>query len=432
VIKVYDMKFRNKLVIKKYMVKVMIIYFIYRVFLDIIYINWVSPIYSYSGLVYEPNIYKIVISYTVMMIITLIISKKTNKVSYIVLQLHYIIMIIPLLSMYSLANLSTKFLLMVSFCFIIQIILIKVLPIIKINSIKNIQFVILLILGVITVITYFYLLKTQDLNISVFDISSIYKIRSEQNIKKGIISYFITWQYRIINPIFIIILYLKRKYLLFSGVILMQVLLYLMYPHKEIVLAIALIFIALFVERKKYRFDLVFIAVLSTISIIGVGLVEVIKKRALFSVLPVRMLFVPAQIKFLHYDFFLLNEKLYYSEGLIGKILNITYPYGVSSGFLVGSPVSNENTGYIAYAYDNFGFIGMIGISLVFVILLVIIDSLAKGHNKNVIFAFLLYSMVVLNDGDIFTLLLTGGVFLLLIFLYGYRSIRNKKTRRYI
>lgn len=353
----------------------------------------------------------------------MIIPKTSDKVSYMILQLHFFIMIIPLTSIYAMANLSIEFMMMIVICFGLQIYLIRILPLIKIKKIKNARIIITSILSFLTLLTYFYLLRTQNINIVAFDITSIYEIRSEQKISIGVMAYLITWQYRIINPVLLVISYLKRNYELSFIAIGLQVLLYLMYPHKEVFLSIGLVLMTLFIAKKHYRFDSFFIYFLSLCSIAFAGIYELFKNVLPFAVLPVRLLYVPALIKFQHYEFFLSNRKLYYSEGIIGKILGLNYPYSVSSGFVVSGGGGNANTGYLAYAYDNAGFLGMIFMSLVFVFLLSLIDSLVKNENKNIVLALIVYPMVMLNDNDLLTSLLTGGVFLLIIILFVFNNI---------
>lgn len=411
----------------KHILKITIFYVLYRIILDLMYVKWVNPIFGYTGFVYEIVIYKLIISYLVVFILIFLIPKTNNKVSFMILQLHFIIMIIPLSSVYALANLSTNFMVMVLFCFGMQIVLIRTLPQIKTKKIKNAKLIISFTMFLFSITTYLYLYRTQGIHLNAFDITQIYDIRSNKYISIGIMTYLITWQYRIINPVLLVISYIKKKYKLFVIVVIFQILLYLMYPHKEVFLSIGLILMALLIARKKYRFDSFFIQFILIASIVTIFLYEVFKNVVPFSVLPVRLIYVPALIKFQHYEFFLQNEKLYYSEGMIGTIFGLNYPYSVPSGFLVVGGTCNANTGYLAYAYDNAGFLGMLIISLIFVFLLIIIDSFSIKKDKGIIFSLLIYPMIILNDGDLLTLLLTGGLFLLIIILFVFKDFDNKK-----
>jgi hypothetical protein len=422
------MKLQNEITINKHSLKMAILYMVYRILLDVLYIYWVNPIYDYSGFLLEVNMFKLTISYGLIFIFIMIIPKTEDRVSYMILQLHFIVMIIPLMTTYAMANMSTYFMMMISASFAMQIILIRNLPLIRLYKIKNIKIILICVFGLLTVITYFYLLKSQKINLSSFDFNATYDIRAEQNIDGGLIGYLISWQFRIINPALIIIFYLKKYYKLSIIIIGLQVLLYLMVPHKEVILSIGLIFIILYLAKKNYRFDYSFINFLCLSSIGFVAIYEYFKNLLPFAVLPVRLLFEPARIKFQHYEFFSEEGKLHYSEGMIGKILGLDYPYTLPSGYVVSGGISNSNTGYLAYAYDNAGFIGMLFMSLLFVFILLLIDSLIKNEKKNIVFALLIYPMIVLNDGDLLTLLLTGGFFLLIIILFVFNDISDTKS----
>jgi hypothetical protein len=423
------MKRKDISTISKHTIKVGMLYVLYRIMLDFIYLKWVSPIFGYSGFVTDPNIFKIFVSYIVIFLLVIIIPKTNKKVSYMILQLHFIIMIIPLTSIFGLANLSTKFMVMILICFAIQIIFIKNITLVEISKIRNAKNIVIGLTSILTLITYLYLFLTQGINFSAFNISNIYDIRSEQT-NLGLMGYLVTWQYRIINPSLLVISYMRKKYKLSVLSIGLQITLFLMFPHKEVFLSVGLIVLILLIGRYQYKFDSVYICILSFSSILFIYIYEVFKNLQPFSVLPVRLLYVPALIKFQHYEFFSINKKLFYSEGMIGKVLGIDYPYSIPSGFLIGGNTNNANTGYLAYAFDNAGFLGMILMSIIFVFLLVLIDSLVKYQNKYLIFALFVYPISVLNDGDLLTLLLTGGLWLLIIILLVFNDINFENSKK--
>jgi hypothetical protein len=422
------MEQQRGLVLRKSKIKIMMIYLSFRIIIDIIYINWVSPTYEYMGLLLEPNILKILISYILLIICLWIIPKNEKKISHIILQLHLIIMILPLSSVFGLANQSLIFMLMIFASFFLQILLIRFLPNLRVKKIKNAKMFNFTMFFSLTFITYLYMLKTQNINLTAFDISSIYEIRSNRDISL-IFNYLITWQFRIINPLIIVLSYVKRNYSLLIIGIILQILMYLMYPNKEVFLSVILILFCLFIVKRNYRFDTTFIYILSIGTAISVIIFEVFKNISFVFIL-VRLLHLPAIIKFWHYEHFLVHDKLYYSEGMIGKVLGLDYPYSLPTGFLIKDGfLGQANTGYLAYAYDNAGFVGMIVISLIFVGILKLLDSLVINENKKIIFALLVYPMIILNDGDLLTLVLTGGVFLLIVGLFLHKNIADTSDK---
>jgi hypothetical protein len=110
-------------------------------------------------------------------------------------------------------------------------------------------------------------------------------------------------------------------------------------PFKEILLSVVLI-IGLSLFLVKYNFLNSSLIALS-VAIIGAVKIAIV---SIIPIVPTRLLFVPALIKFQHFEVFknYLN-KLYYSEGLIGKIFGINYPYSKASGFVVDRVPNREH-----------------------------------------------------------------------------------------
>lgn len=399
------------------------LYFVYRLILDYIYLYWVSPLYAYMGLTSQVTVGKVLISYLSLFLLVVMMPRENDRVWKMVLQLHFIVMIVPLTSLYAMANLSTKFLMMLLFCFVLQIILLRYLPLMKIPKIKGARQFLMLLFGGLTLVTYSYLLLTQRISIRAFDLINplSYEIRATRFIHP-IMGYLIPWQFRVINPALLVVSFVRRNYGLASIAIFMQALLFVMFPHKEVILSVVMLLLVLYM-RERHKFSSYFTSVMSACNLVSLGIFKFTGNIALLFVFSVRFLYIPALIKFHHYDFFSVNTKLFYSEGLLGKLFGMTSPYPVTSGFLVqGAAFGNANTGYLAYGYDNLGFVGMVVMSTVFVILLLTIESLARRNTVGEVFALVLYPMIVLNDTDLLTSFFTGGLFLLLAFLLVFRA----------
>ncbi len=418
------------MIITRQNIKTYFLYILYRIILDFLYVNWIHPLYINSGFVYDPNIYKLIVSYLIIIILLIIMPKSNLRVSYRILQLHLIIMIIPLSTLYALANLSTKFIFMVFICFSIQLMLIRVHYKLKVNEVKNANVIIAVIIICISIATYLYLFITQGIYFNAFNFNEIYEIRANTDVSSTIMNYLISWQYRIINPFIIVLSYFKKNYKIFFAGMFLQTFLYFMYPHKEVFMSIGLILLVLFTERNRIKFDEFIIKFLVIAAGISVIIYEGFKNMWPLAIVTVRLIYIPAILKFMHYNFFLINEKLFYSEGLIGKLFGIKYPYSVPSGFLVDNPNSNNNAGYLAYAYDNAGLLGMIIMSVVFILFLLLIDSFSNENNVGIYFSLLVYPMIVLNDGDLLTSFLTGGLFLLIILMYLIKDTFNKTDNK--
>lgn len=401
---------------------------LYRIILDYSYIQYVNPIWGYMDLELNISITKMILSYFLMFLVFFAMEKKYNYFSSMILQYLYLIMIVPILSYYALSDQSTYFLAACIICFLITIYLVKSLPNIKLIQIKQASVILNFWLPLILMIIVVLMIINYGIHFNVLDFSEIYDIREDQS--SGILlGYLSIWAYRIICPILIIRTSLKKKYVSMLFFIFLQVLMYMCTPHKEILLAIPLLFIGVFF-LKRHSFMKVFVVLLSIFLVLSIVSYQSLENITLLSLLAVRLLFVPASVKFEHFIYFSLHEKLYYSEGLIGKILGLHYPYGnLTSGnviamFFQGS-ISNSNTGYIAYGFDNLGLLGMIAISFLLAIILKYFDSISMRLNKNIVFAISLYAFSTLNDGDLLTALFSGGIGLLMILLLFYENEGN-------
>lgn len=59
---------------------------------------------------------------------------------------------------------------------------------------------------------------------------------------------------------------------------------------------------------------------------------------------------------------------------------------------------------------------------------MILLDSLSKNQNKKIILALSVYPIIMLNDNDILTILLSGGFFILLMTLFSsdIKSLNKK------
>lgn len=415
--------------------RIYILFILYKIILDFVYIFVVSPIYDYSYLIIDFNFGKYLLSWLYLALIAFLIPKGKEKVSYLVLQLHALIMIIPMLTIYAMVDKQSDFMFAIMCCFIIEILVIKKNKlVIKIPKIVNSKFLINLIIYGCTIVTYVCLIYANGIHLDAINFTQIYEIRKNEVVPFAFLSYLTTWQYRIFNPYMIISSYLMNKKVTFKIFIALQVLLYFVTPHKEIIFSVFLIIgIILLLEKSNFLKSAIIGLSVATFGAVSIFLAKISVMP--IAILPTRLLIEPAIIKFQHFEVFSKFEnKLYYSEGIIGKILGINYPFNVPSGVVVHSyfdtSTSNSNTGYLAYAYDNMGYLGMIVMVLIFIITLLIIDSLSVKLNKNYVFALLIYQMFALNDGDLLTMFITGGLAIsILILLLDQKSFDNERIK---
>lgn len=417
----------------KHSVKKVFPLIIYHILIDVMYLYIISPNYSYLGLVSDFNWIKLAVSYVAVLAVFFLMDhmqRDSTAPSSIIIQWFFLIMIEPLCCIYALANFPTPFLLMCLVSFSITIIVIYRMPYIRIRTIKNSQPILKLLFPAILIFNMVLMFRRFGIHFSALDFGKIYGIRAEQD-TSGLIAYITTWSYKIICPVLFVYSIRRKSIFGIVACAILQLLLYFMYPHKTVLFSFAFILLGMFMLKtnnliKPMSIFLSFAAFMTS-------LYTILTKKLNLAILVGRLIHIPALIKFEHYIFFSTHEKLYYSEGVIGKIIGTVSPYQQASGFLITEYFSglqaNSNTGYLAYGYDNFGFAGMIIMSVLLAIVLKYFDSVAKRIDWKLIASLIIYPFVMLNDADFLTMLLTGGGILLMFSVLLFNEFQYSTIR---
>ena len=140
----------------------------------------------------------------------------------------------------------------------------------------------------------------------------------------------------------------------------------------------------------------------------------------------IRAFFHPADNKFLYYELFNLFPKLGFSEGMIGSMFSLTYPFNCNLGhvlvsWLFGSDTyGSSNTGYLGEAYAQMGFVGMLLMSLLLAVILRAAASYENHKTGAIITSCFAWNLIILSDNSLLTVLFTSGilVFLVLFMIY--------------
>lgn len=427
-------------------IKILGLLILFKLILGFSYSTFIVGHFSYMAFTLDFNVYKYLLSWLLLIGIYFVIPKD-KKPSSIFLQLHFIIMFIPKLTIYAFMNQSTRFLLLCIGIFVLQCILVKLIPNVKIAYIKNSKNILYFSsLAGITIFVYASMIIANGVpDFTALNLLDVYYVRGNV-VHSFSMSYLATWQERVINPLFITMSYFNKKWKLLIVSIGLHVLIFMITANK----ATFFIPIAIVVVSTIYKKNDFFL-ILSKIAIAGIigSLVfyQMTQNILLPSLFLRRFLFIPAQLRFFYYDFFSQNEFLYFSEGIVGLIFGTRSPYDMpSSVFIPILYIGNEgwgNTGYLADAYANMGVLGMLILSSLLVFIFKLTDSLALKINPEVVIGISLFSVLALNDGALLTTLLTRGWLFLLFALYLYpasdlqkptlafkKTIATSKTKR--
>ncbi|MGJ7910827.1 hypothetical protein [Neobacillus sp. LXY-1] len=394
---------------------------LYKIVLEVVYYVFVSPNYSYSGMVWEPSLVKFLFSNFALFLMLVVLPKRQNRPSYQLAQLFFIITVVPILSIFWQANLNINYFIYVVICSLVLFILIRVSKPFKIKFIKFETKNYMNFVNAICIISFLLLIlfsiRYGGIDLRAFNFNDIYELRAEAEYSV-FWGYLINWISKLLIP-FCIVMYMieNKKAMLFFSCCL-QIYFYLCIGYKSILFSVVFLIVFTFLlKRNKFLFG---VPIFYTVAIFASSLLYKLTNNLFtIAIMPIRQLNIPGLLNFRHYDFFSHNPKLYFSEGLIGKIFGLESPYTIHSTFLVSSNGANANTGFLADAYDNGGLILMLIYTIVLGLVLLLIDSTSQGlDNSKRYTALMLYTVVILNDSALLTTFLTSGSILLVLFLY--------------
>jgi hypothetical protein len=167
------------------------------------------------------------------------------------------------------------------------------------------------------------------------------------------------------------------------------------------------------------RPHLLLMAVFSSLSILTMSLPEE-DSLLLGSLLANRFVFIPSQINFFYFDFFSNNSMMLWAESKISLgLVSSELPMGVMNyigGLMTGNYSISANTGWVANAYMNAGIAGIVLYAAIIGFLFALVDFWASIHGKQLVgAAFLVPVYTLIMSADLLIVLLTTGLFVLLI-----------------
>jgi oligosaccharide repeat unit polymerase len=424
----------EKYVGKLNIIKLFMYVLIYKTVIELIYIFRISPLYDYTGLTLETNIIGFFISTLYLLILIFLLPTDKSRPSTYLYLIFIIFLVVPLLSYYWLNDQSLSYIsFVVLACLVISLFLKSIKPINFFEEIKPAKLILSILFILYILITVYLIVKRGGIDLRAFDFHSIYDLRSEVQFS-GLSGYLLNWSAKVLCPFFFAYFLFRKNKRKMILVLILQLSLYLSFGFKAYLFSVGmLIMVAIVVKKNKFERDFtwgftgIIIAsyILDILNITG----------SLRNSIPFRMVYVPAQIQYQYYEFFKYRDKMFFADGIIGKILSVESPFNKPVPFVISSyfhdgAVSNSNTGIFSDAYANGGFFNMIFFAILLAIILYLIDSLTRRIPQYIVVAAFSYMMFVLNDNSLLTAFLTGGIGLMLILLVLFNSsIKNHENK---
>lgn len=424
----------DRVIIRLSRINFIFLVLLFRGLLDLAYHTLVTPYYAYQGFVLKPGPTSLIfLSYLLVVVTASTVPMESTSPSKFMIGFLYLVSYVPATSLLAFGGFPVTPTLWLTLIFVLLFHLSKINLISKLDFSfsKSSEFLFLLVFGLyiffflILIAKYSFKLPTSILN--------VYGTREEykQSLtgESRLIGYALIWLGNIVIPFIaawgLINRKMINKIIIVSIAIFSQLEVFAIAGFKSHLFAI--IFIAWILAGVRFfRKNLLRYTVLSfSILVIIAGVVDYSRP----SNLPVmsatftqRIFFDPALLYNRYYQFFSQNPKTYLAESFPFSRL-IKYPYNLSTPRLIGDffypfwkqPSANANMW--ADAYANFGVVGMFSFTLLFWLLINVINSISEGKNIYLVYVLIAMPLFSLTNVGLPTTMLTNGMLLSLVLL---------------
>ncbi|MGR7908331.1 O-antigen polymerase [Lysinibacillus capsici] len=397
--------------------------------LEVGYIFFVSPIFAEDNFFIEYSFSKFILSNLLTLLITFLITlyiAKQQKASQMIIYILLIFLFIPIMSLYWLQNMATKFTIAIFLSYLIIICILIIIPRIKIYSMtkKESKVILILLFFGITAIVYGMLFLTGGLSRINLNLLDVYETREAYSMNEGrILGYLLPWQAHVVNLLLLTLALYNRKYLLAILVLSMQIFLFSMTNFKSHLFAPVVILMFYFFQKTRWKDYFLLIMSTGATLLVSFSLVVFTISNNLLLVPSIfirRLFFVPAQLHYQYYDFFELKRKFYLEHSILENV--IPSYYNTSPVAYMAQEFFKRdfapNVGYWGDAYVNFGYSGIFIFSILLGIILIIIDSVSNKIPLFLTMSILVIPGMSLINSAFFTSLLTHGILFCILLLW--------------
>lgn len=391
---------------------------LFKIILEYTYINFVNPIYAYSGFVLDISFIKYLEGWLIYLLFLSFTPHILDKTSDFIINNLLFAFLTPLIVFYSLSNAVREHLYIVLGGILI-IYLFRRGKKIKLPNIKYGHNYAYLLCFLSIVSSSLWLVFSGGLNFFNLDFYRVYEFRHDvgEVINTGLMGYLITWSFKVFGPFLLIIFLSLRMYLFASLVFLLHLFWFGVSSHKA-VLFYPFVILFVFIWFRNNR-GLSIIPISFTLIISFSYFIFLIFDNNLYGSLFIRrVFFVPSFLTFTYYDFFSNEQFIFWSNSITSKF--IEYPFDLSPPKLIGAYLganSHANNSFLSTGYMHAGIVGIIFYSIIFTLILRLFDSIV--YNQKFIWISIAVVIIpirsMINSADLPTALLTHGVLISLI-----------------
>lgn len=275
-----------------------------------------------------------------------------------------------------------------------------------------------LVLALFSGTTYILLMVTQGISVEFVSILDVYDVRADYVDEArdiGILSYLVTTQANVVNPLIAARGYIHRKWGLVAIAVVGQLLLYTTTGYKHVlfgILAWLVMALVLRVKGSQTRGSTLLIG--ATALVISSAVIDQLGNTNLASSLfSRRFIFTPGVFTSIYTRFFTDNQQVHLGHSILRPFVD--YPYEKSPPFMVGYWMAGDfnlaaNANLFADGYSNFGYVGMLGAGIVLLVYLRFLDKAAVGLPIALSAIVVVIPAVALSNASVLTSMLTHGL----------------------
>lgn len=395
---------------------------LFALLLHWVYANLVSPSFAYLGYRYrEPSAETFGITIAFAVLVALVLPRRIERASSIVLWLLYALTLAPsiLMSSYTPYLDDTAAILMsVVLALVFVAVTLGVRGEIRPYRISVSPTSFWLILAVFSLITYGLLAVTQGLSFRFISFFDVYDVREEYaaNLEGvGILSYLVFTQANVVNPLMVARGVFGRRPLWTIAGLFGQFLLYSGTGFKAIILAIPAWLIMAFLLRRRVK-SLEGTAILwgaAALVVVSGVIDELASSNILTSLLTRRFILTPGLFSSAYVGFFSENPQVHLGHSVLRFFVD--YPYERTPPYVIGEWIANlptmaANANLFADGYANFGWLGIIGAGAVLLVYLRVLNRAAFGLPIGVIGVVMTMPIIALSNTSVLTAMLSHGL----------------------
>ena len=409
---------------------------LYRLLIDWIYFNIISPVYSYTGFNDNRTFTYLLLSWGLFFLFYFevrdLLYTEREGISHVIITTLYLLSFVPFTTCVYAGIAPPAFILSNSIYWFILIISsryasrIKKKRLPRINSDHlEINDTFVAITGIISLLVVIYISGRYTHFRLHFNLFTVYDLRLEARAfgMSTIETYLFAWT-RAINTLLLAFCLIKKKRLMSVVYFAVQMLSFGINGAKTTFFLpfVVLIVVKLYDRITAGTLKILFIFLAAGGSLLAAS--EYIYGNTIFltTLFIRRMLFVPSILNIQYYDFFTTHEPDYFRDSFL-RLFGAKSPYAAYGGVsrmigrvYYGSATMNCNNGLLSDAISNLGYIGIIVMPIAIVFFLSLFDRSTSGLDKRLVLTAGVYIALNLLGTSLMTVLNTHG-FLLLILL---------------